>query len=251
MTEPKTEWWMGFFSGLWLDAQRQAQTEEQTRADAGGIEKLLRLAPRAKVLDVPCGQGRIALELAARGYQVTGVDITQPFLDDARRKATERQLEIILAHRDMRDLPWREEFDGAFCAWGSFGYFDEEGNAAFAQAVCRALKPGARFFVDIPIAETIFPRFQDHAWMRFGDTLLLQEAHFDHVHSRMEVEWTLVREGKMEKSSSSLRIYTYRELRRLLEEAGFANCEGYGSLSLEPFKLGSPRLYLVATKKSG
>ncbi|MBI3949747.1 MAG: class I SAM-dependent methyltransferase [Acidobacteria bacterium] len=244
----QTEWWQSFFSGLWLDAQRQAKTEEQTRAEADAIEKLLQLAPGAKVLDVPCGQGRLSIELASRGYHVTGVDITRPLLDDAQRKAIERQLEMAWEERDMRDLPWHEEFDGAFCVWGSFGYFDGDGNAAFIKAVSRALKPGARFLVDLPVAETVFPNFRDRAWGPFGDTLILQAARYDHVHGRVDVDWTLVQEGKMAKSFSSIRIYTYGELCRLLEEAGFTNCEGYASMSQEPFKLGSPWLYLVATK---
>ncbi len=160
----QTEWWERFFSGPWLDVQRQIRTEEETCNEADFIQKLLQLAPQAKVLDVPCGEGRLSLEMASRGYQVTGVDITLPLLDDARRKATERQLNIVWEHRDMRDLPCQEEFDGAFCFWGSFGYFDEQGNADFLKAVCRALKPGARFLVDTHIAETLLPIFQERGW---------------------------------------------------------------------------------------
>lgn len=78
---------------------------------------------------------------------------------------------------------------------------------------------------------------------------MLEERCYDHVHSRVAVEWTFVQEGKVAKGSSSIRIYTYRELCQLLEEVGFANCEGYDTLSQEPFKLGSRRLSLVATKK--
>lgn len=101
-----------------MDVLRQFKTEEQTRAEADFIEKRLQLTPQAKVLDVPCGAGRLCLELASRGYHMTGVDFTPPLLDDARRKATQRQLEIVWEHRDMRDLSWKEEFDGAFCSGG-------------------------------------------------------------------------------------------------------------------------------------
>jgi len=246
----QTEWWERFFTGSWLDLVRPVKTDdEKTRAEADFIEKVLQFTPQAEVLDVPCGKGRHSLELASRGYQVTGVDVTLSFLDDARRKATERQLKIVWEHRDMRDLPWQEAFDGAFCFGGSFGYFDEEGNAEFLKAVARALKPGARFLVDAHVAETLLPRYQERDWGQVRDMLMLQERCYDYVHSRVDAEWTLVKEGKVQKQTSSIRIYTYRELCQLLEEVGFANCEGYGSLSQKPFKLGSRRLYLVATKK--
>lgn len=245
----RTEWWESYFSGLFLDVLRQGKTEGQTGAEADFIQKVLRLSPRAKILDVPCGNGRLSLELASRGYQVTGVDITLPLLNDARRKAAKQQLEVVWEHRDMRDLPWQEEFDDAFCFWGSFGYFDEIGNRGFLQAVARALQPGARFLLDIHIAESLLPRFQGRDWQRVGDILMFQERCYDHLHSRVDVEMTLVKSGRTTKRASSVRIYTYRQLCQLFEEVGFAICEGYGSLNRESFKFGSQRLYLVAEKK--
>src|SRR5262245_52014949 len=126
------EWWEEFFP-VWAEVQRQAKSEEQTRSEADCIENLLQLPLQAKVLDVPCGEGRLALQLAALGFRVTGVDLALPLLEEARQKAAERRLEAAWEHRDMRDLPWQAIFDGAFCFWGSFGYFDEAGNAAFLQ----------------------------------------------------------------------------------------------------------------------
>jgi cyclopropane fatty-acyl-phospholipid synthase-like methyltransferase len=141
------EWWQTFFAGHWLDVQRVFKAE-RTTAEADFIERVLKLQPGAAVLDVPCGEGRLSVELASRGYRLTGVDITEALLADARRTAAERRLDVAWHRRDMRDLPWREDFDGAYCFWGSFGYFDDEGNRAFLEAVARALKPGGRFLMD-------------------------------------------------------------------------------------------------------
>ena len=116
------------------------------------------------------------------------------------------------------------------------------------KAVARALRPGARFVVDTQIAETLLPGFRERGWWRVEDILVVEERRYDHVRGRVEAEWTLIRKGTEETRPISIRVYTYRELSRLLERAGFSDCEGYGSLDREPFRLGAPRLYLVGTR---
>jgi SAM-dependent methyltransferase len=78
----------------------------------------------------------------------------------------------------MRELPFEEEFDAAICMWGSFGYFDDEGNLAQARAAARALKPGGRYLIDNPTLESIYPRFRERNWFEAGDTTVLMENAF-------------------------------------------------------------------------
>ncbi len=245
----KKDWWKDFFSGITVDLWLAVVSAEQSRAEADFIEKALQVPAGAKLLDAPCGGGRLALELASRGYQLTGVDIAPDFLREARSQAAERQLRIAWEQRDMRDLPWPATFDGAFCFGNSFGYFEDDGNESFLKAVACALKPGARFVLDTASVEMILPNFQEHQWSRAGSIIMLEENRYDHVQGRIDTEYTFIAEGKMEKRWGFQRLYSYSELCRLLEKAGFAKSEGYGSLSQEPFKLGSQRLLLVTGKK--
>lgn len=249
--DDKGEWWQSFFTGLVLDVVRRVRPDEVTQAETSFIQRTLNVPPGANILDVPCGSGRHAIKMALRGYRVTGVDIALPLLETAMRDAEEHRLEVTWEHRDMRDLPWKEAFDGAYCFWGSFGYFDEQGNADFLRAVANALKPGAKFVIDTPIAETELPPFQERSWAQFGDVYALEERHYDHAQARVDREWTLLRGGEMEKRSLSMRLYTYRELCLLLQAAGFVGCRGYGSLNHEPFRLGLNRFYMVAVKQQG
>lgn len=245
-----TDWWKNFFSGITLDMWRLAVSDDMTRTEADFIEKVLGLPPGAKILDVPCGGGRLSLALAARGYQLTGVDLANEFIAEARFKSAERQLNIAWRQGDMRELPWQEEFDGAFCFGNSFGYLDDDGNADFLNAVARTLKPGARLIVDIgSVAESLLPNFRDRMWYPIGDILFLANRSYDHVHGRLEIEYTFIRDGKVETKPASQRVYTYREICRLLDQAGFVGDDAYSSYNREPFKLGSPRLLLVAAKK--
>ena len=243
-------WWLEFFAGQTLDFVRFSRDAEQTHRETGFILQAMDLPVGANLLDVPCGAGRLSLELTSWGYEITGVDISQPLLESARDSAEARGVQVTWANRDMRDLPWQEEFDGAFCAWSSFGYFDEQGNADFLKAVARSLKRGAPFVLDTPLIETRLPEItaEPRVWWPVGDLLALEERSFDHETSRVESRWTFIRDGTKETKHLSLRLYTYRELAALLEQAGFGNHEPYGGIEFEPFGLGSEWLYLVTKK---
>jgi SAM-dependent methyltransferase len=246
----RPDWWREFFSGLVLDFVGESRDDETTVTEADFIEETLGLAPGASILDVPCGAGRLSLELAARGYAVTGVDLAQPLLHQAARQAKTRSLRVDWECRDMRDLPWDAQFDAALCWWSSFGYFDEAGNQEFLQAVSRCLRPGAPLLLDTPLLETRLPEMiaEERVWWPVGDLLALEERTFDHVTSRVQSQWTLLRDGQREQKSLSLRLYTYRELAQMLEAAGFSEHRAYGSLEWEPFELGAPWLYLLTRK---
>ena len=245
-------WWQEFFSGLALDFVLDSRDEEQTQEEADFIQQTLGLPLEAEILDLPCGGGRLSLELASRGYRLTGADFSAPLLEHAKSQSDARGLPVNWQQRDMRELPWRGEFDAAICFWSSFGYFDEQGNADFLRGISRALKPGGLFLLDTPLIETRLPEMeaQERLWWPGADLLALEERSYDHENSRVESQWTFVRGGQTEKKHLSQRLYTYRELIFLLEQAGFGNHRAYGSLDWEPFGLGSTWLYLVTTKQN-
>ena len=119
------------------------------------------------------------------------------------------------------------------------------------QSLGRALRPGGRLALDASSnAESRLPNFCPREWNRIGDILFLEENDYDHLQGRMITHYTFVRDGKEEKRTGSHRIYTYREIFRMLEEAGFAHVESYASLSRETFKLGANQLLMEATKAS-
>ena len=247
-TDPTGSIWEKFFSGFLVQALNNSKADDQSLSEAQFIHNMLKLPPGGKVLDVPCGNGRIGVVLASQGFQVTGIDISQPLLDEAREKVTARQVSLTLEQRDMRDLPWQTEFDGVFCFWESFGFFDDAENLAFLDAVYRTLKPGGHFLVDTHVAETLLPRLRGNDWSRVGDLIVLEARRYDHVEARFEREWTFIQNGKIEQKNLSSRLYTYRELLDMLKKVGFTGCEGYGLLSPKPFAYGDQRLNMVATK---
>ena len=235
-------WWEHFFEGLSVQLWLEAMSPEHTDREADRLEERLAAPAGAELLDVPCGGGRLALALAGRGYRVTGVDLSRPFLDHARTRVDADR--VTWEHRDMRDLPWPARFDGAFCVGNSFGYLDDSGNAAFLQAVAAALKPGARFVLETPmVIELLLPRLQDRPWWRVGEMYLLVANAYDHVRSRLEIDYTFIAHGRTEVRHGSHRAFTYAELHDLIDRSGF-------DVSLaDPWKRESTTVTFVGTRR--
>jgi 2-polyprenyl-3-methyl-5-hydroxy-6-metoxy-1,4-benzoquinol methylase len=215
----ETNWWETFFEGpavkLWLDAIPSAQTERE----AESLIEALNLPAGASLLDVPCGGGRLALALARRGYHVTGVDWSSEFLVHAR--TADAGNAVTWERRDMRDLAGVGHFDGAFCVGNSFGYMDDEGNAAFLRAIAATLKPGGRFVLETPMTiEGLLPHLQPRPWWKAGDTYLLAANTFDPVRSRLDIEYTFIASSRVDVRRGSHRVYSVFELLQLLEACG-------------------------------
>lgn len=243
------EWWETFFHGVVLDMWRLAVTEEQTKRDADRIEKLLGLSPGAKILDAPCGNGRIAIELAKRGYQVAGIDIADDYVAEANGRAKELELAAKFQIGDMRNMPWKSAFDGVFCTGNSFGYCDDAGNKQFIESVARALKPNGKFLLETPmVAETVLLSVKMNAWYSLGEIYCLADRNYDPLAGRLNVNYNFLVNGASDKRAASYRVYTCRQICELVAAAGLEVTRTWATPDGAPFTLGSPELLLLASK---
>jgi ubiquinone/menaquinone biosynthesis C-methylase UbiE len=241
-------WWQNFFNGFILEFGN-FYSEEQTSADADFLVETLAPAPGARFLDVPCGEGRIAHALGARGFHVTGVDFTETWLRKADRVARERNLPTDFVLRDMVELPWTAEFDYAYCFGNSFGYFPHEGNLDFLRGVQRVLKPGGKFVLQTNFCiESFHQQPLIQRWYQFGEMTFLHASKYDPPTGTLTSSYICIKDGKTERKQAVYQTYLYRDLVRMMGDAGFKNVSGYGSLKREPFQLGSVDLYLVVER---
>jgi SAM-dependent methyltransferase len=243
----RTNWFETFFHGITLDLWRAIGTPELTKKEADFLASVFPKA--ARLLDVPSGNGRLTLELARRGFDVTGIDISKEFVDEARREAEKVGPNIAFHIGDMRALQFGPHFDGAFCWGNSFGYFAHEDTVKFLQGAAWALKPGARFVLQGGIAaEVLIPGFKERETYEIGDITFTIENKYLTDESCLETKGTFVRNGKEEVRMMWHHVYTVAEIRRMLACAGLQTIETYGSLDRAPFALGSQQLILVAQK---
>jgi SAM-dependent methyltransferase len=243
----QSNWQETFFRGVALDAWRRIITPEMTRTEVDFIERTLGVPAGAELLDVPCGNGRHAVELAGRGYKMTGLDLSEEFIAEARGSTP---LAVRWVRGDMRSLSWSTEFDGAYCFGNSFAYLNWEEARQFLAAVARGLKPGARFVVETGMAaESILPSLAQTRWFRLGDILMLSENRYYPAQGRLDIDYTFVRGGEVETRPTSSYTFTVGEICRMHREAGLRVMELLGSTHSEAYQVGSPRLILVSVRE--
>ena len=244
------KWYETFFQGIALELWRKALSPADTLREIDFLEQHLQLRSGQRVLDVPSGLGRHSVELAARGYRVTGVDVS-PQMIEAGNAAAQRAGVTVEWHRaDMQDLAWQARFDAAFCFGNSFGYLDRSGTRTFLRAISRALVSGARFAFDYGMAaECILPRFREREWAQIDDILFLEENRYRVQESCIETTYMFMREGTAETRTGMHWVYTLGEIRELLRDADLDAVAVFGSIAGAPFEIGSPVLIVTAQKK--
>jgi len=242
------EWFDKFFGGLYGQVLANTFTETQTRQHVAVVKRLLRLRKGQRVLDVPCGMGRLTIPLARQGLAMTGVDLTASYLRRARRQAERMGMFIRFLKRDMREITFESEFDAVFNWFGSFGYFSESENLRFAKRAFAALKPGGSFLVEGMSKSWILGHFRESDEESIGDVTVTHRRRWDEKRCRVCDTWVLSDGVLTQRHRISMRVYDGPEMRSLLRTAGFCDVHLFGYPPLGKFSRHSCRLIAVAKR---
>lgn len=241
----------GFFGSGYLKEYESYLTQEKTAVEVDFLEKVLTLKNNAKIFDCPCGYGRHSIELARRGYEVTGQDTSALFLNKAKKEAKCSGTSIRWVKGDMREIHFEEEFDVALCLFSSLGYLenDEEHQRVINQ-ITKALKHGGQFVLDVINRDRFIRAYQERTWKQLPDgSIILSEHDFDHTTGRnIERRTRIWANGKRENVSHFVRMYTVPELTSMFHEAGLVSKEMYGDFDASPITFHSKRYIFIAEK---
>ena len=241
-------WYETFFDGLYAKVLDARSDHPNTAKEARTIKKILRLRKGQRVLDCPCGMGRISLELARLGLNVTGADLTGLYIRRARRRAKSKGLKVPFHCCDMRELPFEGRFDAVVNWFTSFGYFDKAGNLAAAKAALRALKPGGKFLIEMMNKSFLLPRFTPTGEDEVNGVRIVRRSRWDARSGRVWNTWTFSQGKKVETHRFSHCLYSAPEMRKLLRTAGFADIRFLGRPPLGRFTRHSHRMIAIARR---
>ena len=242
----------GFDDSLWTSIGDLIFGPERWAAAPGevaAILRLLRLAPGASVLDIPCGTGRHSISLAAAGHRVTGVDRCELYLAEATVRAGSAGLPVDWIAADMRDFRRPGAFDAVLNLNTSFGYFrDDADNLRVLQNMCASLKADGQILIDITTRDQLSKSFHPHKAREIDGVRYEEITQLDHEQGWLSKEVIVARGRERRSLAWGRRIYDTEELAGLLAAAGFTGVRCYDGFDGNAYSAGTARLALAARK---
>ncbi len=244
----RKEWFETFFNGLYGEILANQFDGDESLRQARLVKRLLRLKKGARILDIPCGMGRLTLPLAQMGYEMTGLDLSERFIRRARRDARRAGVDIRYVRRDMRDIDYDGEFDAAINWFTSFGYFSDEEDLAFLIRVHRALKSGGKLIIEMMNRSWLQANFKPYAKEEVGGMVVVHRRRFDSKTSRCIDRWSMSKGGRTEHHTITVKAFDAASMRVVLRQAGFREVRFFDRRSLGRLTRHSRRLIAVAKR---
>jgi SAM-dependent methyltransferase len=209
-------------------------------------------SPRT-LLDVCCGTGNVTELLAREGFSLTGFDVSEPMIAEARRKADQKGLAIDYHVADAAELDLGRQFDAAYSFFDSLNYITEPARLEIAVAkVGEHTRKGGTFVFDVNTAYAFEKRMFDQQDTRKATRLKYKwRGDYDSQTHLIKVSMEFWYEGREFVEEHVQRAYTDDELREFLTQAGFEVAHVYESYTLDPPRKASDRLHYVALKAKG
>ncbi len=240
-------WYEEWFDHPEYELVYQDRDEAEAARLVDFVERVAAPAEGTAIVDMGCGRGRHARALARRGYHVTGVDLSERAIEEARKRAEKEGLDVLFRRGDMR-LPVCDCcFDGVINVFTAFGYFDDdEDHVRALRAMRRSLRAGGWFiqdFFNVPyVIDHLVP--QDR---RVRDDAEIRQQRWVEG-GRVHKEISIRTNGDEQSFRESVRLYTLDDFQAMYEEAGFDLLETFGDYEGRPYGDETPRLILHARK---
>lgn len=224
-----------------------AGTDQEVRF----ITNVLNLNPGQSILDLYCGYGRHAIELAKQGFEVTGVDATQDFLDIAAQKAQEANVNITFTQKDMRELNYVQNFTAVINMFAAFGYFTDDENANVIKLVVKALQPNGLFLIDLLNRDWMVHNNLNRYWRHpSGEYVLTYKVELEKGIVTMKRQLINQVTGTKTQYQFVLRAYSLPEMIKIFRSSGLSILSTYGGFDGRSYSSETPRMIILAKKNT-
>ena len=245
------EWWASYFDAQYLLEYQPIFSPERDRREVRRVIDVLGLPAGARILDVPCGQGRHAHPLAEAGFDVTGLDYSAHLLREAKARGTGGRLRY--RRGDMRRMPspWTNRFDAVLNLFTSFGFFAHpDDDARVIGEFARVLKPGGTLVWHGGSRDGVVARFISRDWWTAdGGAMIGHEREFDPLSGRLTVRTTVKAGPRTTEREHQIRLYTATRIAELCLAAGLVVVEAWDGMTSRPLSRKSSEMLLVARKE--
>ncbi len=236
----KADWWRHIFNANYLRTDGDVvEDKDITQKEVDIFIAAVDMAKDSRILDLCCGQGRHAMELAKRGYiNIVGLDRSHYLVNRARKINKTNGLNILFKEGDARKLPFvNDNFDFVLIAGNSFGYFDsDKEDIRILKEVMRVLKPYGKLLIDITDGKYMREHFDPRSWEWIDKNYFVcrersLSKNLDRLVSREVI--THVKKGVIADQFYAERLYSDEDLNNLLTKAGFEDYHNYSKVSSE------------------
>lgn len=249
-------WTDGFFNADYLKVWGAMNPAEASDAQAEALREVCEIGAGTRVLDAPCGYGRISRRLAAAGAYVTGLDFSPDLLSHAEGQRGELSTaQLTYRRQDLREPFAERDFEVVLNLFSSIGYGEEEEDVAIVGHLAGALSPGGRLFLDTQHRDAVIAmlsRGNRPAFRTPDGTLVQEEPVFDAVAGAIDTTWYWSGPSGAGERKARLRIYSVTELVRLIEGAGLRVEKLHAGCSTDAWEASGPamggRVGILATK---
>ena len=250
----KNEWWKSFYDENLAQVLLRPTEGKEAERTCEFLTRELGLKTGDRLFDQCCGNGRVGLALAQKGYQVLGIDLAESYINEANTKAQEKGLTAEFKAADAFEYQTPELCHGALNWWTSFGYAktDEE-NLEMLRRASDSLLPDAIFALDymnVPgIYRSFQPRVVNEVKTPEGPLKLERTSAIDFFNGRLNKLWVYtLADGEQITHESDTSLYSPEQLITLFFKAGFGEMRLFGDLDSSPLTLDSPRTIICGKK---
>jgi cyclopropane fatty-acyl-phospholipid synthase-like methyltransferase len=239
-----------FFSGSYKEVWRRLIPSGLSEAECDFIEDVAQLKQGDPILDIMCGYGRHALELARRGYAVTAVDNAADYIDEIKATSAAEMLPVEAFVEGALTVPLQKNYKAAICMGNSFAFFDRKDAISLLKKISSHLmEDGILLINSWMIAEIAIKHFREKEWIEVDGYKYLLDYKFHFQPSRIESEHTLLTtQGLVEVINGVDYVYTLAEMEAMFAEAGLCTKALFSTPRKRPFKMGDNKIYIVVQK---
>jgi len=244
-------WFEKWFSSKFYLELYQHRDEEDARWIINLLQRSIPVNTRSSVLDIACGSGRHSLELARRGFDVTGFDLSKFLISEAKKglkESKEKDLKVNFLIKDMRYFNFKNSFDIAVNIFTSFGYFDnDEENFSVIRNVSDSLKSGGYFVFDFLNKRYLEDNLISITKQKHGSTSVIQRRKIEDGFVKKII--TISEGDKILEFNETLRLYSLIEFKKAFEGYGLMIRNLFGDYFGNKFhRTKSQRLIIIAKK---